>query len=90
MTKPKSRLAYVVLDQDVGRNYFVVSDTARGRELARGAINRHVSVVDCCGYFQKIDVGKRIYQVWTDAGDDWYLQIENDEQLERRLARGQT
>jgi hypothetical protein len=31
------------------------------------------------------DMGKRVYRVATDAGDSYILQVENDEQRDKRL-----
>jgi len=78
----KPVLVHTVTKFDIGKNYFkkTVYGLPEGDEYYSD-IHGNVSVHNLVGYFLKLDVGKRIYYV------DGILQIENQEQLEKRLSK---
>ena len=70
----------------MARSFYTVKATDVNRRFLR-IFGRTWPLVNCCGYIQKIDVGKRIYLINNDEGTHKLLGMENDEQLHERQDR---
>ena len=82
------RASHILLGVDeVGAGYYTIASDDVGRPLLR-AWGRSWSVTEFIGRILPGDVGKRVYKVATNDGSSEILQVENDEQRDRRLARG--
>lgn len=69
------KLLYTITEEDVGRRSIVKTCPTCG-------IVRSVQTIPIMGTIMKQDIGKRIYE--TAGG---VLQVESQEQLEKRLSR---
>jgi len=80
--KPKPKLIHTIVPQDVGRNR--IERTCCG---GCGTKQPAIYLSDSIGRVQTGDIGKRVYLVWAHANTNPIVQVENDEQLKKRLAR---
>lgn len=76
----KPQYIYTIRESDIGRGFIDM-----GTCTECGKKNSPIMVMAFMGNIQKLDVGKRIYKILNNAGDDSFYQVENQEQLERRL-----
>ena len=67
------------------RAFYTITDADVGKPLLR-AFGKAWPVVDFMGRIMRQDIGKRVYLVRCDDGVSHILQVENQEQLEARLA----
>lgn len=68
-----SQHIYTIKHSDIGKWY-----TRHNGEL--------LNIGDAIGYIQQCDIGKRVYRVRTNDNTGSILQVESNEQLERRLS----
>jgi hypothetical protein len=64
-------------------NFELVKGTVQTGERA----NIYWKVFQCLGRVMKIDAGKRCYLVTSDDGSNTFVQVENNEQRDKRLGK---
>ena len=65
--------------------FYTIKDGDVGESILR-AFGQAWLTMNFIGQILPIDVGKRVYRVATDAGDSFILQVENNEQRDKRIS----
>ena len=81
------RLIYTIEQSDVGKGYVLNDEPKFCPHCKKKDVSDIIYLPGLMGKILPHDVGKRIYAVPSDDCKHEVHQVENDEQLERRLAQ---